>query len=82
MRQARLGEGAMKPEARNHPEGEQVDAAGVCSEGRASYPGRPVSLPERATGAVRRRDGLAGVSRGRSSRWELQRRRAEPVMSG
>ena len=82
MRQSHLGEGAKKPEARNHPEGGKVDAAGVCSEGRASYPGRPASLPERATHVARLGDGSAGVSRGRSSRWKPQRRRAEPVMSG
>lgn len=36
-------------------------------EGHAHYPGRSVSLP-RATGVERRRNGLAEVSRGHTSR--------------
>ena len=81
MRQLHLGERAKRLEARNYPESEGVDAAGICSEGRASYPGRPVSLPC-ATGVERRRDGLAGVSRRRSSCRSPRWRRAEPVTSG
>ena len=43
-----------------------VNAAGIWEEGRANYPGRSASLP-RATDIVRCRDGLAEVSRRRSS---------------
>jgi hypothetical protein len=71
-----LGEGAMKPEARYHPEDAAVDATGIWHESHASYPGRSTALPC-ATGVERRRDGAAEVSRGRSSR--TNRRRAEPV---
>jgi len=67
MRRPHLGEGAMKPEARYHPEGAAVDATGIWHEGHASYPGRSAILPC-ATGAARRRDGTAEVSRGRRSR--------------
>ena len=81
MRQPHLGERAKKLEARNHPEGEEVNAAGVCSEGRASYPGRSADLPC-ATAIERWRDGWAEVSRGRSSCLQPKRRRAELVMSG
>jgi len=48
-------------------EGVAVYAAGRWDEGHAHYPGRSVSLPC-ATGAERRRDGLAEVSRGHTSR--------------
>ena len=81
MRQLHLGEGAKKPEARNHPEDEEVDAAGMCSEGHASYPGRSADLPC-ATDIERCRDESAEVSRGRSSCLEPKRRRAELVMRG
>ena len=81
MRQPYLGKRAKKLEARNHPESEEVDAAGVCSEGRASYPGRSADLPC-ATAIERWRDESAEVSRGRSSRLQPRRRRAELVMSG
>ena len=47
-------------------EGGAVDAAGIWEEGHAHYPGRSVNLP-RATDVARRRDGLAEVSRGRTS---------------
>jgi hypothetical protein len=57
----------MRLEARYHPEGMEVDAAGVWDEGHAHYPGRSVILP-RATDVERRRDGLTEVSRSHSSR--------------
>ena len=66
-RRPHRGEGARRPEARYHPDGAVVDAPGLWHEGRAPYPGRSVALPW-ATGAARRRDGAAEVSRGRSSR--------------
>jgi len=66
LRQPHRGEGAKRPEARYHPDGEEVDAAGVCSEGRASYPGRAADSPC-ATAIERWRDESAEVSRGRSS---------------
>jgi hypothetical protein len=47
-------------------EGVEVDAAGIWDEGRASYPGRSVKLPC-ASGIERCYDGLAEVSRSRSS---------------
>jgi len=81
MRQPCLGERAMKLEARNHPESEEVDAAGICSEGHASYPGRSADLPC-ATAIERWRDESAEVSRGRISRLLPKRRRAELVLSG
>jgi hypothetical protein len=70
MRRPHPGEGAKRPEARYHPEGAAVDATGVWHEGHASYPGRSVVLPRQrcATGVVRRQDGAAEDSRGRSSR--------------
>ena len=45
MRRPHPGEGAIKPEARYHPEGAAVDATGIWHEGHASYPGRSVVLP-------------------------------------
>ena len=48
-------------------EGVAVDAAGIWDEGHANYPGRSVNLPC-ATGVERRREGLAEVSRGHTSR--------------
>ena len=48
-------------------EGVAVNAAGIWDEGHVSYPGRSVNLLY-ATGAERRRDGLAEVSRGHSRR--------------
>jgi len=42
-----------------------VYAAGISVKVNAHYPGRSVGLP-RATAAVRRREGLAEVSRGHS----------------
>ncbi len=81
LRQPHLGERAKRLKAQYHPEGEEVFAAGICSEGRASYPGRSVDLPG-ATNIVRCWDGLAEVSRGRSSCRKPQQRRAELVMSG
>ncbi|MGE5484175.1 MAG: hypothetical protein ACM3X4_04030 [Ignavibacteriales bacterium] len=42
-----------------------VDAAGISVKVDAQYPGRPASWP-RAMVVERRRDRLAGVSRGRS----------------
>jgi len=44
-----------------------VDAAGIWDEGHAHYPGRSVNLPC-ATDVERRREGLAEVSRGHTSR--------------
>ena len=48
-------------------DGVAVDAAGIWDEGHAHYPGRSVNLPC-ATGVERRREGLAEVSRGHTSR--------------
>ena len=48
-------------------EGVAVDAAGIWDEGHAYYPGRSVILPC-ATCVERRRDGVAEVSRGHTSR--------------
>lgn len=76
MRRLHSGEGATKPEAQHHSEGAAVDATGIWHEGHASYPGKSV-VPPCATGAVRRWDGAADDSRGRSSRASLARRRAE-----
>ena len=45
MRRPYPGEGAMKSEARYHPEGAVVDATGGWHEGHASYPGRSDALP-------------------------------------
>ena len=62
MRQPHCGERANKLEAQNHPDSVEVDAAGIWSEGRASYPGNPEVLREvtdvwcHATGIVRCRD--------------------------
>ena len=67
MRQPHLGERAKRLKAQYHPEGVEVDAAGIWDEGHASYPGRSVNLPC-ATGTERCRDGLAEVSRGHNSR--------------
>lgn len=74
MRRLHPGEGANKPEALCHPEDADVDATGIWHEGHASYPGRSVVLLPGArlgigcaTGAVRRRDGAAEVSRGHRS---------------
>jgi hypothetical protein len=67
MRQPHLGERAKRLKAPYHPEGVEVDAAGIWDEGHANYPGRSVNLPC-ATGVERRRDGLAEVSRGHISR--------------
>ena len=66
MRRRHWGEGAKRPEARCHPEGADVEAAGMWNEGRAHYPGRSVILPC-ATGIERYRDGMAEVSRGHTS---------------
>ncbi len=67
MRQPHLGEEATKIQS---PiailEGVEVDAAGIWDEGFASYPGRSVNLPC-ASGIERCYDGLAEVSRSRSS---------------
>jgi len=46
-------------------ESAHVDAAGISGKVGAHYPGRSVDLPW-ATGAERRREGLAEVSRGHS----------------
>ena len=67
MRQPHLGERAKRLKGPYHPEGVEVDAAGIRDEGHANYPGRSVNLPC-ATGVERRRDGLAEVSRGHMSR--------------
>ena len=48
--------------------GMEVDAAGIWNEGRASYPGRSVTLLC-ATDIARCRDGVAEVSRGHTSRF-------------
>jgi hypothetical protein len=48
-------------------EGVSVYAAGIWDEGHAHYPGRSVTLPL-ATDVERRRDGVAEVSRGHTSR--------------
>jgi len=61
MRRLHLGEGAKKPEARDHPEGAAVYAPGIWHEGHASYPGRSVVLPP-ATGVL---PALRGVGTGR-----------------
>jgi len=80
MRQPHGGKRANRLEAQNHPDRVEVDAAGRWSEGRASYPGNPEAL-RHATGIVRCRDGVSGLSRSHSSR-RTGRRRAEPVRSG
>lgn len=81
MRRPRLGERAVKLEARYIPEGADVDATGTWHEGHASYPGKSATLPDPsgawATGAARRRDGAADDSRGRSSHALPAWRRAE-----
>jgi hypothetical protein len=38
-----LGERAKRLKARYHPEGEDVDSAGICRKGHANYPGKSVS---------------------------------------
>lgn len=74
MRRPHPGKEAKFSKARYHPEGADVDATGWWHEGHASYPGRSADLPQClmgngcATGAARRRDGAAEVSRGRRSR--------------
>lgn len=41
-----MGEGAKLPKARCHPDRAGVDAAGICGEGHAPYPGRSAGSPE------------------------------------
>lgn len=50
------------------PERGGVDATGISVKAGAHYPGRSAELLERANGVERRRDDLAEVSRGHSSR--------------
>jgi hypothetical protein len=45
MRQPHLGERAKRLKAPDHPEGVEVDAAGILDEGHANYSGRSVNLP-------------------------------------
>ena len=47
-----MGEGAMRPEARCHPDRSGVDAAGMWGEGHASYPGRSVLKLPRVGGQL------------------------------
>lgn len=72
-----MGERAMRLEARCDPDRSDVYAAGIWSEGRVSYPGRPVGLPPSATRSARGGEGPAGVSRGHSSHLLAAWRRAE-----
>src|SRR6266404_3413029 len=62
-----LGKGAMDSGARNLC-GSQHGKFGVaCREALSLIPGGPNGLPAMATGAAKRSEGPAGVSRGRSS---------------
>jgi hypothetical protein len=54
-----------------------VYAAGMWEEGHAHYPGRSADLP-RATGAERRRDGSAEVSRQKRQKGQRQGKRVRP----
>jgi len=47
--------------------GANVDAAGISVKAGAHYPGRSAITPERATGAERRQEITAEVSRGHSN---------------
>ena len=56
----------ISPKSKACPEGRGVYAARMSVEVGAHYPGRPRSLPIRATVAERWREGERGVSRGHS----------------
>jgi len=64
------GKGAMDSEARNSCGGWGGKFGVACGEALSLIPGGPIGLPAMATGAAKRSEGPAGVSRGRSSRGE------------
>jgi hypothetical protein len=68
-----LGKGAMDSDAR-YSLGSRRGKFGVaCREALSLIPGGPKGLPAMATGAAKRSEGPAGVSRGRSSGANLDR---------
>ena len=62
------GEGSDLPKARCHPDWGDVDAAGIWSEGRVPYPGRPAFGQESAEAVV-----AASTARRRAERRETDR---------